>query len=155
MVREEMGAGSIAQIALIASLWARFCGLESRIHAGHQISPVVVSRPGFCPLSTATPSLNRQAYCLFPVSVNLEVSNEVEVPPGVLIRALRAAPVGPCYTNYHIWFQFADPLVLQDNWIITIAPPICLSYAKVFSFSFVCSKGLDNLINRNARARGF
>ena len=38
--------------------------------------------------------------CLFPVSVNLEVSNEVEVTPGVLIRAVRAAPVGPCYTNY-------------------------------------------------------
>ena len=36
-------------------------------------------------------------YCLFPISVNSEVSNEVEVTPGVLIRALRAAPVGQCY----------------------------------------------------------
>ena len=27
-------------------------------------------------------------------------SGEVEVPPGVLIRALRAAPVGPCFINY-------------------------------------------------------
>ena len=44
-------------------------------------------------------------YCLFPISVNSEVSNEVEVTPGVLIRALRAAPVGPCYTNYLKWFQ--------------------------------------------------
>ena len=39
------------------------------------------------------------------VSVNSEVSNEVEVPPGVLIRALGAAPVGPCYTNYLNWLQ--------------------------------------------------
>ena len=38
------------------------------------------------------------------LGVNLEVSNEVEVTPGVLTRALRAAPVGPCYTNYLKWF---------------------------------------------------
>ena len=44
-------------------------------------------------------------YCLFTISVNSEVSNEVEVTPGVHIRALRAAPVGPCYTNYLKWFQ--------------------------------------------------
>ena len=44
-------------------------------------------------------------YCLFAISVNSEVSNEVEVTPGVHIRALRAAPVGPCYTNYLKWFQ--------------------------------------------------
>ena len=42
--------------------------------------------------------------CLFPVSVNSEVSNEVDVTTGVLIIALRAAPVGP-YTNYLKWFQ--------------------------------------------------
>ena len=35
-------------------------------------------------------------YCLFPINVNSEVSNELEVTPGVLIRALRAAAVGPC-----------------------------------------------------------
>ena len=40
-----------------------------------------------------------------PVNMNSEVSNEVEVTQGVLIRALRAAPVGPCYTKYLKWFQ--------------------------------------------------
>ena len=65
-------------------------------------------------------------YCLFPVSVNSEVSNEVEVTPGVLSRALRAAAVGPCYTNYLKMVLVADLLVLQGNWIITIALPICL-----------------------------
>ena len=51
---------------------------------------------------------NRENQCRLlsvPVSVNSEVSNDVEVPPGVLIRALRAAPVGPCYTIYLKWFQ--------------------------------------------------
>ena len=28
--------------------------------------------------------------------------------------------------NYLKWFAVADPLVLQDDWIITIAPPVCL-----------------------------
>ena len=46
-----------------------------------------------------------QTTVCFPVSVNPEVSNEVEVTPGVLISALRATPVGPCYTNYLKWFQ--------------------------------------------------
>ena len=27
------------------------------------------------------------------------LNNDLEVPPGVLIRTLGAAPVGPCYTN--------------------------------------------------------
>ena len=60
------------------------------------------------------------------VCVNSEVSNEVEVTPGVLIRALRADPVGPCYTNYLKWFQvIRSPYV---SWITTIgiAPPVCL-----------------------------
>ena len=65
-------------------------------------------------------------YGLFPVSVNPEVSNEVEVTPGVLIRALRAAPVVPCYTNYLKMIPVADPLDLEDNWIIAIAPPVCV-----------------------------
>ena len=36
-----------------------------------------------------------------PVSLNWEASNEVEITPGVLIRA--------CYTNYLKWFQWMIP----------------------------------------------
>ena len=56
-------------------------------------------------LAVAVRELMYVNYYLFAISVNSEVSNEVEVTPGVHIRALRAAPVGPCYTNYLKWFQ--------------------------------------------------
>ena len=54
-----------------------------------------------------------------------EVSNEVAVTPGVLTIALGAVPVGSYYTNYPECSS-SDSLVLQDNWIITIAPHVCL-----------------------------
>ena len=53
----------------------------------------------------STPGGTSTSLLSISLGVNSEVSNEVEVTPGVLIRALPAAPVGPCYINYVKWFQ--------------------------------------------------
>ena len=50
----------------------------------------------------STPGGTSTSLLSISLGVSSEVSNEVEVTPGVLIRALPAAPVGPCYIIYII-----------------------------------------------------